>query len=144
VRLFSKSEAFEEENDVLIIDTIGILSKMYGLATAAFVGGTVANVGGHNLLEPYAFSVAAACGPRLFKTKDTAEILTSIGALQVGESAREVESLLLDLLINEELRNSKGAIGRKWLNENQGAVERALHGIEDLNFIQKELSHALG
>jgi 3-deoxy-D-manno-octulosonic-acid transferase len=131
-RLFSKGEAFELENDVLIIDTIGSLSKMYGLATVAFVGGTIANVGGHNLLEPYAFSVAAACGPRLFKTKDTAAILTSLGALLVGKSSSEVESLLFELLTNADMRKRKGEIGRKWLTENQGAVERALHGVADL------------
>jgi len=143
-RLFSKEEAFEQKNDVLIVDTIGSLSKMYGLATVAFVGGTIANVGGHNLLEPYAFSVAAACGPRLFKTKDTAEILTSIGALLVGKTSTEVESLLFELLTNAELRKHKGEIGRKWLTANQGAVERALDGVVDLLSERKELSNVLG
>jgi 3-deoxy-D-manno-octulosonic-acid transferase len=131
-RLFSKAEAFEQENDVLIVDTIGSLSKMYGLAKVAFVGGTIANVGGHNLLEPYAFSVAAACGPRLFKTKDTAEILTSLGALLVGKTSAEVEALLFSLLTNADLRKHKGEIGRKWLTENQGAVDRALQGMVGL------------
>jgi 3-deoxy-D-manno-octulosonic-acid transferase len=97
------------------------------------VGGTITpNVGGHNLLEPYAYGVPVACGPHLFKTRDTARILLASDALLVGKTVQEVEKYLLDLLTDNQLRARIGENGKRWLRDNQGAVKRAIDAVEKI------------
>jgi len=131
-RCCSRGEVLESDQDVYILDTIGVLAKHYAVATVAFVGGTIAKVGGHNLLEPYAYGVPAACGPHLFKTRETAKILTEQGALLIGESEGEVEGLIYKLFVDIDLNRKMGDAGRNWLRDNQGAVDRALLAVERL------------
>jgi 3-deoxy-D-manno-octulosonic-acid transferase len=132
-RKYSKGESFESNEDVLVLDTIGALSRFYACADVAFVGGTITpNVGGHNLLEPYAYGVPVACGPHLFKTRDTARILLASDALLVGKTVQEVEKYLLDLLTDNQLRARIGENGKRWLRDNQGAVKRAIDAVEKI------------
>jgi 3-deoxy-D-manno-octulosonic-acid transferase len=129
VRRHSKAEGFESDLDVLLIDTIGSLAKIYCVGSLAFIGGTIAKVGGHNLVEPYAYGVSVVCGPSLYKTKDTAQILYERKSLWIGANASEVTHQLLQLLENREMRAKMGVSGRLWLSQNQGAVRRAMKGI---------------
>lgn len=132
LRTYSLRQGFQSKSDVFLLDTIGSLSKFYALASLAFVGGTLAKVGGHNLVEPYAYGVPVVCGPSLFKTKDVATILLERKALLVGEDSRQIIAHLLTLLGNSELREKIGNNGKAWLSENQGAVARAMTEIEAL------------
>jgi 3-deoxy-D-manno-octulosonic-acid transferase len=129
---FSKGEKLESERDVYVLDIIGVLAKHYAVASVAFVGGTIAKVGGHNLLEPYAYGVPVVCGPCLFKTRETAKILKETGALLIGKSEGEVEELLSTLVVDQHRRQTIGEAGRNWLIENQGAVNRAFVAVERL------------
>jgi 3-deoxy-D-manno-octulosonic-acid transferase len=139
-RRCSREEAFAAKDDVFVLDTIGELAKYYAASNVAFVGGTIAKVGGHNLLEPYAYGVPVACGPHLFKTKETARILRERGALLIGKNQVEVEGLLYKLFADEEFRKQVGEAGQNWLKDNQGAVGRALSAVEDL-MIKKSLTN---
>jgi 3-deoxy-D-manno-octulosonic-acid transferase len=132
VKRHSQAENFSDDLDVYMLDTIGSLAKFYCLGSLAFVGGTVAKVGGHNLAEPYAYGVPVVCGAHLFKTKDAARILSENDALAIRQNAKQVEETLLALLDDPDARASMGASGRKWLNENQGAVKRAMRAVEPL------------
>jgi 3-deoxy-D-manno-octulosonic-acid transferase len=132
VRRYSRSQSFTSKADVLLIDTIGVLSKYYALADLAFVGGTIAKVGGHNLLEPYAYGIPAVCGPYIYKTKQTANILRHRKALYLGKNKMEVQDAIIRLLDNAKLRTNMGSNGKAWLDENQGAVSRALDSIVPL------------
>lgn len=132
LRTYSLRQGFQSKSDVFLLDTIGSLSKFYSLASLAFVGGTLAKVGGHNLVEPYAYGVPVVCGPSLFKTKDVATILLERNALLIGQDSRQIIAHLLTLLGNSELREKIGNNGKAWLSENQGAVARAMTEIETL------------
>lgn len=131
-RRYSEGLGFTTNSDVLLLDTIGDLSKFYAIASVAFVGGTIATVGGHNLAEPYIYGVPVVCGPSLFKTKDVAIVLSDCDALLIGKTAREVEERLLYLLDNPSRRNSMGNNGKTWLSQNQGAVERTMNVVVPL------------
>ena len=113
VRRYSRDQGFTSKMDVLLLDTIGVLSKYYALADIAFVGGTIAKVGGHNLLEPYLYGVPAVCGPNVYKTKETANILRQNKALFIGKDKIEVERSIIRLLDNPKLREK---YGQKWQN----------------------------
>jgi 3-deoxy-D-manno-octulosonic-acid transferase len=131
-RCFSKAEVLESDQDVYVLDTIGVLAKHYSVATVAFVGGTIAKVGGHNLLEPYTYGAPVVCGPHLFKTRETAKILKEEGALLIGQTEVEVEGLIYKLFVDQDLNRKMGDAGRNWLRDNQGAVDRALVAVEEL------------
>ena len=85
---------------VLLLDTLGELSSLYAGATAAFVGGTLAPIGGHNLLEPARAGVAVLFGPHVDNVVEMAEVLeTSGGGMRVrdgGELSARLEALLAD------------------------------------------------
>jgi len=140
-RRCSREEAFAARDDVFVLDTIGELAKYYAASNVAFVGGTIAKIGGHNLLEPYAYGVPVACGPHLFKTKETARILRERGALLIGKNQAEVEGLLYKLFADEKFRKQAGKAGQDWLKDNQGAVSRALSAVEDL-MIKQSLTNS--
>lgn len=129
---YSQSGKFIHERDVYLLDTIGMLADYYSIASIAFVGGSLAKVGGHNLLEPYLYAVPVVCGPHLDKTRETAAILSNEKALFIGADAKEIESKMMMLLQDEALRKKMGAIGQSWLNNNRGAVDRSMVAIAHL------------
>ncbi len=129
---YSKNEAFSNSSEVYLLDTIGQLANFYALANVAFVGGSIANVGGHNLLEPYLYSVPVVCGPNLFKTKETATILSNQNALFIANDSDEVAQRIIELLQSDSLRIKMGSIGKLWLENNRGAVDKSLEAIDIL------------
>src|SRR5439155_191185 len=120
-RRCSQGERFEAENDVYMLDTIGQLFSYYSIATVAFVGGTLARVGGHSLAEPYAYGVPVVCGPHLFKTSDIARSLREAGVIKIVQNEDELTTALQALLESSELRKDMGRDGQKWVQESQGA-----------------------
>jgi len=118
--------------DVMIVDQIGALSRLYSLADIAFVGGSLAPLGGHNPLEPAAFSKPVLFGPDM---SDFATIATALieagGAVQV----RDVESfqrVAESLLSDSVLARNMGERALSVFSDNQGAVESIVAEIEKL------------
>lgn len=127
----SKSERFKNDFDVYLLDSIGHLASFYGLASVAFVGGTIAPIGGHNVLEPYTYKVPVIAGPRLEKTRDFARLLEDRDALFVVKNANEMAHELKRLLSDADLRREIGERGNKLLLDSQGAVDKALCLLEE-------------
>lgn len=119
--------------DVLLLDTLGDLMSAYAAADLAFVGGSlVDDVGGHNLIEPAALAVATLTGPRGYNAPDIAAALQTAGALVV---VRDTESLLAEvrtLANSAEERARRGALGRAFVEDNRGTLERLLARLEPL------------
>jgi 3-deoxy-D-manno-octulosonic-acid transferase len=130
VRRYSRKESFEADDDVYLLDTIGQLFNYYSLASVAFVGGTLVPVGGHNIVEPYAYAVPVVCGANLDKTRDSANGLKGAGALTVVNNASELAASILALLQSDSLRRRHGEAGRTWLQVSQGAVAKTLSVVE--------------
>lgn len=125
-RRYSAGEGFEDDQDVFLLDTIGELFRYYSLASVAFVGGTLAPIGGHNILEPYAYAVPVICGPHLDKTQDLASALSKRQAIRIVHQEPELAQHLIELARSEQLRHQLGNAGKQLLSESQGAVERTL------------------
>jgi 3-deoxy-D-manno-octulosonic-acid transferase len=100
--------------EVLLLDTLGELAGAYSLAAAAFVGGTLAPIGGHNLLEPVQAGCAVAFGPHVENVSEVAGVLLASGA---GARVRDGEAL--------------GAVWSEWLGDG-GASGRAEAGLQAL------------
>jgi 3-deoxy-D-manno-octulosonic-acid transferase len=112
--------------DVLILDTMGELSRVYGIACISFVGGSLVPEGGHNLLEPASFGCPVLFGPHVEDFKTMAElILEAGGGIQV-QDPQQLLRAVLDLVSQPEKRNAIGVKARQFVESNQGAVARVM------------------
>jgi 3-deoxy-D-manno-octulosonic-acid transferase len=128
----SSGKAPDRDTQVVLVDTVGELAALYASADAAFVGGSLVPVGGHNLLEPAALGIPLLTGPSYSNGRDIARLLIEQGAaLQVAD-AQELAAALARLLADPAQRQQMGAIGRRIVESNRGAVARLLELIEPL------------
>jgi 3-deoxy-D-manno-octulosonic-acid transferase len=122
----------EPRADVIVLDTIGELASLYQLATAVFVGGSLEDHGGHNILEPAAFGKPILFGPYMQNFKEIADAFSvNAAAIQV-HSGRELEEVLLPLLTDPVHRARLGAAARALVEANRGAKDKTLAVIADL------------
>jgi len=112
---------------VVLVDTIGELGAVWGLADVAFVGGSLdGKRGGQNMIEPAAYAAAVLFGPHVWNFRDAAARLTAAGgALQVADAAA-LEAAVRRLLADGAERAQMGAAARYFVKEQQGATERTL------------------
>jgi 3-deoxy-D-manno-octulosonic-acid transferase len=113
-------------DDVFVIDTLGELPAFYGCAQVAFVGGSLEDIGGHNLLEPAAAGTPVVSGPFLRNFADIAERMQAAGALRIGADAEAVATELEALLASQIARDAMVAAGLALVEEGRGALERTL------------------
>ena len=122
----------ETKADVVILDTIGELAQVYLAATVVFVGGSLVDVGGHNILEPAIHGKPIVFGPHMQNFAEIAQsFLEHDAAIQV-HSARELEDALLDLIVNRDRRERLGEAARALVEANRGAKQRSLDAIATL------------
>jgi 3-deoxy-D-manno-octulosonic-acid transferase len=117
---------------VLLVDTVGELATLYAAADAAFVGGSLVPIGGHNLLEPAALGLPVLTGPSHANGEEIARLLLAEGAALEVSDARELAAALSRLLADPEERRRMGDIGRRIVESNRGSVARLLELIEKL------------
>jgi 3-deoxy-D-manno-octulosonic-acid transferase len=111
---------------VLLLDTIGELEACYAGADLAFVGGSLAPIGGHNLLEPAALGVATLAGPQQGNAPDIARLLEAAGALRIVRDAAELGTALIALYADSDARTRMGAAGQAVVAANRGALAGVL------------------
>src|SRR6185369_5240584 len=114
----------EPRADVIVLDSIGELAQIYQLATVVFVGGSLVDHGGQNILEPAIFGKPILFGPHMQNFKEIAEaFVANDAAVQVG-SERELEHAMLTLVTDPVRRARIGAAARALVEANRGAKER--------------------
>jgi 3-deoxy-D-manno-octulosonic-acid transferase len=116
---------------VLLLDTIGELSSLYGLADLAFVGGSLVPRGGHNIIEPAQHGVAIVVGNHMENFRDMLALFQSHDAVRVVGVA-ELPLVLMDLLANDSERKGLGRRAQETLRSQMGATARTLHALENL------------
>lgn len=127
--LFSEKEGKNlAEYDVFIINTIGILGKIYSYADMAYVGGGFGTSGLHNILEPAAFSVPIVIGPNHHKFPEAAAMIQMGGCMSVSNKA-ELEDALTALVTDDTYRLEKGHKAGTFVKMNRGAVNIILNKI---------------
>ncbi|MFZ0488778.1 MAG: glycosyltransferase N-terminal domain-containing protein [Salegentibacter sp.] len=120
--LFSEKEGKDLSGyDVLILDTIGLLSKVYSYADIAYVGGAAGKTGLHNILEPATFGIPIIIGENFDKFPEAKQLQKLAGLFSVA-SAAELTEILNKLLENEEFRKKSGMIAGHFINSNTGAT----------------------
>jgi 3-deoxy-D-manno-octulosonic-acid transferase len=122
----------EPRAEIVVLDTIGELAQVYQIATAVFVGGSLVDTGGHNILEPAVFGKPIVFGPHMHNFKEIADaFLANDAAIQV-HNGRELEHALLALLTDPVRRARLGAAARALVESNRGAKDKSLAVIAQL------------
>ena len=111
---------------VLLIDSIGELASLYGIADGAFVGGSLVSSGGHNILEPAAFGKIPVFGPSMENFAEVASRLVSAGAAIQVESPEDVGVAWIELFRNPERMKKMSDTARHLVADSRGATDRAL------------------
>lgn len=115
-----------------LVDAVGELLRFYAACDLAFVGGSLANTGGHNVLEAAALAKPVLVGPNTFNfAQITERLLASGGALRVLDSA-SLQLAVIGLLQQPEKAAAMGAAGKNLVQNEQGALNRTLEGIAEL------------
>lgn len=116
------------ESQVFIIDTIGLLTKIYSYADIAYVGGGFGNPGVHNLLEPATFGVPIVVGPNYSHFAEATALVQSEGCMSI-KNQTELNNAF-DLLINNtDERHEKGHICETFVQMNKGATQKIVDSI---------------
>ncbi|MDP3030033.1 MAG: 3-deoxy-D-manno-octulosonic acid transferase, partial [Deltaproteobacteria bacterium] len=125
--------ALPENNkvQVVVLDTLGELSKLYALATVAFVGGSLVPERGHNVLEVAAHGKPVLFGPYIEDFKEAATALISKGGGYMVNSENELVNILELILSNDVLAQKAGERAFQVIEENRGAVSRAVDLISE-------------
>lgn len=121
-----RGETVTPDISVYLGDTMGELNLLYAAADVAFVGGSFSGTGGHNLLEPAALGLPLCSGPSLFNFQQIADALAALGALRVVDGSDALATTVSGWLENAEARRVAGECGRRFVQENRGALQRTL------------------
>ena len=120
----------EPRAEVVVLDTLGELAQLYQIATAVFVGGSLVDAGGHNILEPAVFGKPIVFGPSMQNFAEIAASFVSAGAAVQIASERELEPELWRLLTDPVRRAQLGAAARALVEANRGAKNKTLAVVE--------------
>jgi 3-deoxy-D-manno-octulosonic-acid transferase len=127
-----KSRITNQKSKILLVDTLGELTSVWGLADIAFVGGTFAPRGGQNMIEPAGYGAAVVVGPGVWNFQDTVNhLLACRGAVQVA-TPYELGRVLDTLASNSGQRRNLGNAARTFVLSQHGATNRTIGVLDRL------------
>jgi 3-deoxy-D-manno-octulosonic-acid transferase len=114
--------------DILILNTVGLLTKVYAYADIAYVGGAMGNTGLHNILEPAAFGVPIIIGSNYDKFPE-AKALKQKGGLAVVNNTLELQNIVRKLNDEEEFKAKMSKAAYDFVQDKKGATTLTYEGI---------------
>ena len=122
VALYSKKDGADLKNTrVFVVDTIGLLSKIYSYADIAYVGGALGTTGLHNTLEPAVFGVPIIIGSHYENFPEAHDLIKTGGTFAI-HNQNTFDAILDDLIENSERRKKAGQANGRFIENNKGAV----------------------
>ncbi|MCG2725181.1 MAG: 3-deoxy-D-manno-octulosonic acid transferase [Elusimicrobia bacterium] len=121
---------FNHDIDCILLDEMGWLNDFYSFCDLAFVGGTLVEIGGHNLLEPSLFSKPVLFGPNIKNTKEAAQTLIKFGGGFMVKTEKDLSGRISLLIKNPALLKSASKMSKKALESLQGATEKTIKELE--------------
>jgi 3-deoxy-D-manno-octulosonic-acid transferase len=113
----------------LLVDAMGELSSLYAIAECAFVGGSLVNIGGHNILEPIAYDVPVLAGPYMQNQQDLLRIMLEHHAIVYAKTTQDLELGLQKLLSDPMFKQEQIQNAKNMLMQYQSAVETCMNGV---------------
>jgi 3-deoxy-D-manno-octulosonic-acid transferase len=130
VRMLSTDRLVPPTTHCLVIDTMGELLNFYAAADLAFVGGTFADIGGHNIIEPAALGKPILVGPHTRNLKAVATQLIDAGAAIQLQRPGELGPAIQELFSDPSARDAMGQAGLSLVEQGRGSVDRTVALIE--------------
>ncbi len=126
VILYSEKDAKQiEKYDVIVIDTIGLLTKIYNYADIAYVGGAMGNTGLHNTLEPAVFGAPIIIGPHHKKFPEAQAFIDNGGMFSITDQ-KQFDNTLKKLILDSDYRKISGSKNLEFVKKQSGAVIQIL------------------
>ena len=119
-------------HEIVILDTIGELGKVYSIGDIIFVGGSLIPHGGHNILEPAAHGKPILIGPHMHNFKDTYALFSARNACLTITDANQLTEKVLEILNNDSLRQAMASETLAIIKENRGAAHASALHLKDL------------
>jgi 3-deoxy-D-manno-octulosonic-acid transferase len=116
---------------VLLVDSIGELSSLYALADVAFVGGSLVQRGGHNIIEPAQYGVPILVGPYTENFRDIVELFRARDAVRIV-TAGDLSSVVMTLLNDKPGRDALGRRAAETLDSQRGATQFTMQKLSTL------------
>jgi 3-deoxy-D-manno-octulosonic-acid transferase len=111
--------------DIILLDTIGELSRVFSRASVAFIGGSIISRGGHNVMEPAYWSIPIIFGPHMDNFPIAGEFLKRSAAVEVGDS-KDIAQTVITLLTDNKKAAELGRNAKSIVDKNTGAVKKAI------------------
>lgn len=117
---------------VLLLDTLGELSACWGLAQIAYVGGTLTNRGGQNMMEPSAYGSAVLFGPNTWNFDEIVSDLKQHRACLVIQDQETLQATVSKILTDKELRHQMGKEAANYVLSKRGATQQTISQLEQM------------
>lgn len=128
--LRSNNDNFND-NDIVLLDTLGELSRMYSISDIAFIGGSFNNTGGHNPLEAIIYSKPVISGPSIKNFKDIYSLLCKGGAAKIVNNRQEFEEYMKKLLSDEDFYIKTAKNSEEIFENQKGAKDFVINKIKE-------------
>ena len=126
----TEDKSFSDEYSLYILDTLGELQLHYAASQIAFVGGSLVNTGGQNMMEPASLGLPVISGQYTYNFAEVTQLLTENNALIVVSNAEELAMEVSVMLSDANHRHNMGEKGRKVIEDNKGNLRRLKEIIE--------------
>jgi len=123
------SRPADTKGKVIVLDSIGELADVYALGTAVFVGGSLVDRGGHNMVEPAALGVPTIFGPHTYNFDESVRFLLGAQAAAVVKDSHELQETVRKLLGDARMRERMGANAVAAVLRQKGAVDKHVEEI---------------
>ena len=125
-------EKTNQDHDIVLLDTIGELGKIYSVGTIIYVGGSLVERGGHNILEPAAHGKPILVGPHMFNFKDTYALFSNRKACITVDNAVTLAEKILYILNNEQVEEYMSHETLAIIDENRGAACKSMRYLQEI------------
>jgi 3-deoxy-D-manno-octulosonic-acid transferase len=126
----TEQQEFSSELNVYILDTLGELQLHYAASQLAFVGGSLVNTGGQNMMEPASLGLPVITGIHTYNFTEITELLSEQGALIFVSNEQELANEVSELLNDANRRHNVGEKGRQVIESNKGNINNLMEIIE--------------
>ena len=127
---WSESKEKKIDSDVLLVDTLGDLLFFYSVSEVTFVGGSLFDIGGHNLIEPAILMKPILTGPKLENVQEIADQFRSNQAIIIVSNHKDLSSSVIELSDDQERCNQMTNNAKQVIEKNKGSKEKILQLIQ--------------
>lgn len=135
VTFMSSMGELDNKFSVVLVDKMGVLSKLYAVCDVAFIGGSMVEQGGHNPLEAAAFSKPLLFGPDMSDFELISNMLMESGGARMVESEIQLSNELEIILEDRQIMQHMGNQSFEVFSGNSGAVQRIIENMQHLNIV---------